>query len=180
MHICKAPRTIHGFAWQTQAMGDMFRRTSALVCVACILAIAACGESARARTTPTATTPTATPNLKGAGQTVGGPPIDATPETLPYSFPAVWHNAAGLPLLQTADPSAYAFAPSDGRIGYVCDSVGGRLDATRDGGDTWQAWPISAFSGCSGVFIDAHDASDIFVQAPTTASTNGNPDGYDL
>lgn len=127
------------------------------------LALTACGAPAHAQTT---LTPTATTNTKGAGQTSGG----ATPGIPPYTFPATWRNAPGLPNLQTANPATYAFAPSDGRIGYVCDSVKGHLYVTHDGGDTWRKWSISAFSGCASVFVDAHDASDLFVETRMTIS----------
>ncbi|HEX8729015.1 MAG TPA: hypothetical protein VF739_10350 [Ktedonobacterales bacterium] len=138
------------------------------------LALAACGGTASARISPTAT-PTATA-AKGAG---GATPT-ATTVPPPYAFPAAWRDAPGLPLAATADPTAYAFAPSDGRIGYLCIGASGRLYATRDGGDTWQLRHISAFTGCTGAFIDAGAASDLFIQTPTAAQTNGIPNGVDL
>lgn len=141
------------------------------------LTLAACGGQAHARaaTTPI---PAATVNTKGAGETAGHTPPPHS--TLPYSFPTTWHNAPGMPQLNTVDPTNYAFAPSDGRIGYLCGGTTGHLYATYDGGDSWQALHVSAFSGCGGVFIDAHNASDVFVQTSTAASTNGIPNGYDL
>ncbi|HEX8727237.1 MAG TPA: sialidase family protein [Ktedonobacterales bacterium] len=142
------------------------------------LALAACG-GAQARQSPTPTTPppTATINTKGADENT--PPPTTPPP--PYAFPAAWTNAPGLPQMSASGPFGleYAFAPSDGRVGYLC-ATDGHLYATRDGGASWSQLHLSAATGCGAIFIDANSASDLFVGAPSVAQTNGFPTSEDL
>lgn len=144
------------------------------ILAALTLTLSACGGTASARTSPTAT-PFATP-AKGAG----GDTPTTTAAPLPYTFPVAWRDAPGLPLVDDPAATAYAFAPSNALTGYACVGKVGALYVTRDGGDTWQARRISAFAGCGDLFVDAHDASDLFTQTPTAATTNGIPNGVDL
>ena len=142
------------------------------------LTLAAC-DGVAARQTPTPTTPpTATINTKGAGQTFGPTPLPTTPP--PYAFPATWTNAPGLPPTGGVSPTALAFAPSDGRIGYLCNGSNGRLYATHDGGANWSQLHLSATTGCGAVFSDAHNASDLFVTTASVAQTGGVPNSEDL
>lgn len=140
------------------------------------LALAACG-GATAQHSPTPPPPTATINTKGAEP--NPTPYATTPP--PYAFPAAWVNAPGLPQMSASGPFglAYAFAPSDGRVGYLC-ATDGLLYATRDGGASWSQLHLSATTGCGAIFIDAHNASDLFIGAPSVAQTNGFPTSEDL
>ncbi len=134
-------------------------RSAPLLILLC-LALTACAAQASAHATPSAT-PSATSSAQDVGKAPGP---TATPNTTPpYAFPDVWH---AVPSLAPLNSSAYAFAPSDGRIGYLCERDTGSIYSTHDGGDTWHVWAINAFSSCQSVFIDAHDASDIFVVSP--------------
>lgn len=139
------------------------------------LALAACGGAARQAPAPTAP-PTATTNTKGAGQALGPTPLATTPP--PYAFAATWTNAPGLSMVGSI--GSFAFAPSDGRIGYLCSVTNGHLYATHDGGASWSKLHLSATTGCGVVSVDAHDASDLFIATPSVAQTNGFPSSYDL
>lgn len=173
-----AERAGTAFGRAGSARHTVWRLATALISAACFCTLAACGGALQARTTSDPAKPTATMNRKGAGTTVNAPPTPTT-EIPPYAFAATWQNAAGLPLLGASGPAAFAFAPSDGRVGYLC--VGGVAPrVTRDGGASWQAWHTPSSSGCAGVFVDAHDSSDVFVQTAMTASSDNVPDGYDL
>ncbi|MGH2504255.1 MAG: WD40/YVTN/BNR-like repeat-containing protein, partial [Ktedonobacterales bacterium] len=140
------------------------------------LALAACGAATAAQAPKTA--PSATP----AARTGYAPTVTATPyaPTPPYTFAGTWTNAPGMPLAGNGDSPAYAFAPSDGRVGYLCSPANGHLYMTRDGGASWSQLHLSATTGCGDVFIDAHDASDLFVSTASVAQTNGFPTSYDL
>lgn len=142
------------------------------------LALAACGGPTGAKAPQATATPTATVNTKGAGQIVGATPqSSATP---PYAFEGTWTNAPGLPVVGNVGPTAYAFAPSDGRVGYLCSATNGHLYMTRDGGASWSQLRLSATTGCDDVFVDAHSVSDLFVTSASVAQTNGSPTSYDL
>lgn len=139
------------------------------------LALAACGGAAAQQSpTPPTPPPTATINTKGAEPSPT--PYATTPP--PYAFPAAWTMAPGLSTVGSA--GSFTFAPSDGRIGYLCSAATGHLYTTRDGGATWSQLHVSATTGCSDVFVDAHAASDLFMTSATVAQTNGFPTGYDL
>lgn len=139
------------------------------------LALTACGGAAAQQSpTPKTPLPTATINTKGAEPSPT--PYATTPP--PYAFPAAWTMAPGLSAVGGA--GSFAFAPSDGRIGYLCSAATGHLYATRDSGATWSQLHVSATTGCRDVFVDGRAASDLFMTSATVAQTNGFPTGYDL
>lgn len=148
------------------------RRMRAVPLTLLCLLLAACGSVPATQGSPIGTS-TPTPNPKGEGTTIGVP-ADATPVPPPYAFPATWRKAPGLPRLSTVFPAVYAFAPSDRNTGYVCAGTANSLYETHDGGATWQMQTISAFTDCSGVFVDAHNARDVFVENwPPDTGTSG-------
>lgn len=120
---------------------------------------------------------------------VGPPPQPAQPRrnnpaftpAVPFTFPQTLHKPAGAP----AGVGGYAFAPSDNRTGYACNSrtsdestpASGvaALDVTHDGGATWQALHTGplAPTGCARVFVDAADARDVFIGIWAPWSTGG-------
>lgn len=140
------------------------------------LALAACGAATAAQAPKTASS--ATP----AARTGYAPTVTATPyaPTPPYTFAGTWTNAPAMPLTGNGDSLSYAFAPSDGRVGYLCSPANGHLYVTRDGGASWSQLHLSATTGCGDVFIDAHDSSDLFMTSASVAQTNGFPTSYDL
>ncbi len=154
------------------------------------LAFGGCdAQSTAARTSAARTsagTPTATPNLKGAGT----PETPAPTPTLPYTFPTAWRAPSGGP----AGVSGFAFAPSAPRIGYACTgdvtdqlatpATGGpALDVTRDGGTTWQALrtgPLAQGHGCGGPVVDETDPNDIFVVTSVPFGPPSNQNTFEL
>lgn len=143
------------------------------------LALAACGGQAGAQGAQNAAhkaSPTATSSSRGLGAT----PAPPGQVPLPYPLPATWQVASGLSQVEAAGPIAYAFAPSNGAFGYLCASTSGAVYTTSDGGQSWHPLSSVPFTGCERISIDAQDATDVFVQSPTAAQTNGIPNGVDL
>jgi photosystem II stability/assembly factor-like uncharacterized protein len=138
------------------------------------LALAACGGAAAQQS------PRSTPASTPAARTGYAPTVNATPyaPTPPYTFAGTWTTAPGLSSVGGA--GSFTFAPSDGHIGYLCSAATGHLYTTRDGGASWSQLHVSATTGCSDVFVDGRDASDLFMTSATVAQTNGFPTGYDL
>lgn len=116
--------------------------------------LAGCGDGGAAQNH--SATPSPTINTKGAA-TPGPSP---SPETLPYTFPSAWQNAAGP--LAIEGPSGFAFAPSNQQIGYACASGPTPFNVTTDGGATWRGVTGAPFTNCASIFVDQQDPGDVF------------------
>ncbi len=159
-----------------RSMGEACRGTgtgTALASIGLLLVVAAllaaCGAQGNAaKMTATATAqPAAT-----ATATHQGPP----PLVLPYTFPAAWRAPQNGPTHVGTLGVGFAFAASDPQTGYACSAGPSPLSVTHDGGHTWQpaagALPASSSYACGTVFVDAHDANDVFVTHGVPASDN--------
>lgn len=133
------------------------------------LTLAACGASSSAKS-----------SAPSARATTGATPTRPPNGAAPYTLPAQWTNANGLPELATAFPASYAFAPSDSAVGYACSPQPGLLYTTHDSGSSWRGAPTNAFAACSGVFVDAGDASDVFVESVTPPANGTGVERTDL
>ena len=130
-------------------------RVTSLLCLL-VFVLAACGVSTQTTT--------------GANGAVKATSTATNSNGAPYRLPAHWTNVSGLPELHSAFPASYAFAPSNSHMGYACSPQAHVLYTTHDSGSSWQVTSTKAFSACSGVFVDARDANDVFVESLTPPS----------
>jgi photosystem II stability/assembly factor-like uncharacterized protein len=137
--------------------------------------LSACGSSGGAVKATMTATVTASAQAQ-AQPTASATPQGPAPLVLPYTFPAAWHAPQNDPTHVGALGAGFAFAPSDPRIGYACSTGASSLSVTHEGGQTWQPMQgtltASSSYACGAVFVDAHDATDVFVTHGVAANDN--------